>query len=294
MKKINFSLILVLLTFTSVSPTLWAQSNGVEVIGVQRLLEAADRAAHEARYENRTETELQESLVKYKAVLDRDPENRHALSRLSLGYFTLAEAYLETEEKKREAYEKGYNYGIKSLCTNEDFEKLYEKKGISALKDLPSSVKNVEGLFWTGANLGRTAEWKGILDSLNLLPAVVEVNRRVLELNEGYLGGGAHRALGSISAEILNLSPLTFFQVHNNNFSWKKTKRHFERAIELAPNCLENYFSFAKYYALNRNQAETADQYLRKVLESPLGEEYPLVNTISKRKARELIEGEET
>ncbi|MBS3812576.1 hypothetical protein KGY64_01980, partial [Candidatus Bipolaricaulota bacterium] len=261
--------------------------------GIEDLLARARRAAEAARFQTRTEAQLWKSVEMYKDVLDVDPDNREALNTLSLGYFTLAEAYLP-EEERIESYEKGYEYGLKSLRTDKNFDRTYKEKGFSTLKNLPESVNtNVEGLFWTGANLGRASEQKGILESLGTLPALVEINRRIIAVDEGYLGGAAHRTIGSISAEVLKRSPLTFIQIHNNGFSWEKTEEHFLKAIEMAPGCLENYFSYAKYYALNRNKKELARENLQKVIDRPLGDEFPLINSLAKRKAQEIFAREE-
>jgi len=256
---------------------------------LQQLIQSADKAAHKAQFQTRTESQLRKSLKIYQQVIELDPTNRHSLNRLSLVYFTLAEAYLKDGEEKIQVYNKGYRYGLKSLRTNPDFDKFYNEKGFSALKDIPKSVVNIEGLFWTAANLGRTAESDGVLESLNKLPALVSPNRKILELDEEYLGGAAHRMLGSISAEVLKRMPFTLPQKLIHGFSWKKTKAHFDKAIESAPNCLENYFYYAKYYALNKGKTDEARKLLKKVLEEPLGNTYPLVNTIAKKKAVELL-----
>jgi len=264
--------------------------DGVSSAGLQELIDKGDRIAREARTETRTEGRLRDALDVYRKVLGIDPGNRHALNRLSLGHFTLAEAYLAGSEKRKSAYRTGYEYGLKSLKVNEDFAELYEKVGEKALKKLPETVDDVEAVFWTGANLGRLGETKGVLDSLGDLPALITLNRRVLQINETYLGGAAHRTLGSIAGELLSRLPLTFLQVRNNGFSWEKVRNHFEQAIELAPNCLENYFSYAKYYALKKGKRDMARELLDRTLSDPLGKEYPLINAIAKDKARELKE----
>ncbi len=288
MRKIHYTPIAALLLVTLV----FALTPGDVASGksrLQALLSRAGEAADDARFETRTEAQLRQAVELYEQALKIDPDNGEALTMLSLGYFTLAEAYLGGEEKYK-SYDRGYEYGLRSLRTNEDFDELYEKKGFAALKDLPGSVTDVEAVFWTGANLGRSSEAKGVLESLNTLPALVELNRRVLELDEDFLGGGAHRALGSISAEVLKRSPLTFFQIHNHGFNWEKSEEHFLRGIELAPECLENYYSYAKYYALNRNEKELAWENLEKVIARPLGEEFPLINSMAKRKTEETLE----
>ncbi|MFP4135472.1 MAG: TRAP transporter TatT component family protein [Candidatus Acetothermia bacterium] len=284
-------LIGVTLTFTAS----WAADEEIselsEDASLEELLRAGEQAAAKARNEKRTEEQLRKSIRIFERVVELDPDNTRALEMLSLGYFTLAEAYLE-ESRQKSAYEKGYEFGLRGLRAHEDFEEIYREIGYPALKKLPDSVKDVEALFWTGANLGRLAERKGVPEALNDndLPALVTLNRRVLELEETYLGGGAHRNLGTIGAEVLDKLPLTFWQVRSNGFSWEKSKKHFEKAIEIAPGCLENYQVYARYYALNRGKEEKALELLDEVLERPLGDKYPLVNEIAKRKAESLKE----
>ncbi len=282
-RNISFLLVVFLLLGVMTGPRAEEKPESYKVI-----VQEGDRLARVARKEDRTEEKLRQALRTYELALDRKPDSRHALNRLALGYFTLAEAYLGDWERKKEAYSTGYEYGLRSLRTNKDFDELYGKVGFAALKNLPDSVENVEGLFWTGANLGRLAEKKGVMDSLNDLSALVSLNRRVLELDEAYLGGGARRTLGSIAGEVLNMLPLTFWQVRSHGFSWDKVREHFRRSIELAPGCLENYLAYARYYALKRGKEEKALELLHKVIEKPLGTNYPLVNEIAKKKAREL------
>ena len=281
----NISLLLVVFLFLGVMIAPRAEEKPENY---EALVQEGDRLSRIARKEDRTEGKLRQALRTYERALDRKPDSRHVLNRLALGYFTLAEAYLEDWERKKAAFSTGYDFGLKGLRTNEDFDELYRKVGFAALKNLPQSVRNVEGLFWTGANLGRLAEKKGVMDSLNDLPALVSLNRRVLELDETYLGGGARRTLGSIAGEVLSRLPLTFWQVRSNGFSWEKTRKHFRRSIELAPNCLENYLAYARYYALKKGKEDRALELLNRVIEKPLGTSYPLINEIAKEKAREL------
>lgn len=261
-----------------------------EEASLEDLLSAGDEAARLAQNENRTREQLEEAIRIYRQVIELDPDNSHGLNMLSLGNFILAEAYLEEWDEKKSAYSRGYDLGLRSLRTDENFDELYSEVGQVALKNLPDSVDNVEGLFWTGGNLGRLAEKKGVMEALGDkdLPVLVSLNRRVLELDESYLGGGAHRNLGAIGAEVLNKLPLTLWQVRSNGFSWEKSREHFEEAIDIAPGCLENYLAYAKYYALKRGKEELALDLLDKVIEKPLGDEYPLINEVAKEKAEEL------
>lgn len=157
------------------------------------------------------------------------------------------------------------------------------------MKKLPESLDNVEGLLWTAGNLGMLAESQGILESLDSLPALVELNERVIELDKGYLGAAAHNALGCISAVVLKKTPLTFWQVYNHGFSWEGTREHFQKAIDQAPEYLGHYFSYAYYYALNKNKEDLARSLLEKVIQKPLGDSYPLMHEVAKEKAEILI-----
>lgn len=257
---------------------------------LEELVEKGDRAARQARLRTRTETQLRKALNIYRQVLEIDPEHTHALNRLSLGYYMLAEAYLDYEDKK-EAYQEGFNYGVRSLRTNPEFRSLHNEKGFSALKNLPDSVNNAHGLVWAAANLGMLAEWNGVMESLSNLPALVSLNRRVLEIPdaEGYLKSTAHSALGSVSGEVLTRMPLTFWQVLKYDFSWERTKDHFEKAIELAPESLGNYLSYAYYYAMKKDKDDLAKELLQSVINVPLGDTFPLMNRIANEKARPLI-----
>lgn len=290
MKKVILSFFIIILLVTSIlfPAKLAAEQDSQERL--EKLIEKADKAAEKARFETRTETQLREALKIYERVLDLDPDNTHSLNRLSSGYYALAEAYLGYDEKREKGYQKGFDYGVRSLRTNPDFRKLHDRKGFSALKNLPESVVNVEGLLWAASNLGMMAETKGVLESLDSLPALVEMNERVIELDNGYLGAAAHNALGCISAEVLKQQPFTFWQVYNHGFSWKSVKKHFETAIEQSPEYLGHYFSYAHYYALNKDKETLAKSLLNKVTQEPLGDSYPLMNKVAKEKAEILMD----
>lgn len=288
MYKDIFSLFIVIL-LVSVIP-LPAQLAGEEdsQARLEKLIERGDKAAEKARFETRTETKLREALNIYKKILKLDSDNIRSLNRLSSGFFMLAEAYLAHDEK-REAYRKGLDYGVRSLRANSDFRQLHNEKGFDALKKIPDSVDNAEGLLWTASNLGMLSQTEGILESVDSLPALVELNERVIELNKGYLGAAAHNALGCISAEVLRNKPFTFWQVFNHGFSWKKTREHFETAIKQDPEYLGHYFSYAYYYAFNKDKEGLAKNMLNKVIQEPLGDTYPLMNKVAKGKAEILL-----
>lgn len=288
MNKTIFSLFLIIFLVSLITTPPPLNAEEISQKQLDKLVEKGDEAANKARFQKRTETQLREAIDIYKKILELDPDNVHSLNRISSGFYMLAEAYLDYDEKE-EAYQKGFDYGVRSLRTNPDFKQLHDKKGFSALKNIPDSIDNVEGLLWTAGNLGMLAETKGVLESLDSLPALVEMNERVIELDKGYLGAAALNALGCISAEVLKKKPITFYQVYKHGFSWEKTREYFERSIEQAPEYLGHYFSYAYYYALNKDKEDLAESLLEEIIQEPLGDSYPLMNKIAKEKAEILI-----
>ena len=259
---------------------------------LEKLLQRAERASRQARFERRTEESLRGAIELYERALKRGAEGADPLRQLSIGYFMLAESFLEEEEERKAAYERGLQYGLRALKKCTSFGRLYREKGMKALADLPRDCRDVEALFGVGSNLGRLAEFKGVMNSLGDLPLLLSLYRRSLEVDESYMGAAPHRALGAVGGEVMGRMPLTFWQVRRHDLNWEKVKDHYERAIELAPKCLENYFSYAKYFALKKGQRELARKLLKRVLDSPLGEKYPLINMVAKDKARGLWEKE--
>lgn len=263
---------------TSKSPTL------------NKLLNRARQQARQARFEHRTEKQLRQAITLYERVIEIDPDNTHALTRLSLGYFTLAEAYLTEPQAQQIAYHKGYEYGLRSLKTSSRFNHLWKKYRFSAFTHLGSSLHRTKALFWTATNHLRIISTKNNLAQMNDLAELLSMYRKVTKLDEDYMGGGAHRALGSIQGTVLKKLPWSLIQVTRHNFSWEKTRHHFERAIQLAPHCLDNYYTYAKYYALNRNKQDLARKLLQKIISHPVGNNYPLINMVAKKKAKKLLQ----
>lgn len=90
--------------------------------------------------------------------------------------------------------------------------------------------------FWTGINHALVGNEKGAFSSLSGINRVKEHAKRVIELDEGYAFGGAHRLLGQIDRALPGI-----FGGSN-----KSAKKHFERAIKIAPDEPMNYFELSQ------------------------------------------------
>lgn len=200
----------------------------------------------------------------------------------------LAEAFASDRDSKLEAYQKGFEFGLESMRTCSEFDERYRNQGKKAFTDLPDSLTDLRAIYWTAANYGRLAEYSGVKKSLGDLPKLLAMNERVLELDEEYLGGAAHRSLAAIQASVLDKTPWSMTEVLKYDLSWTKVRTHLRQATELAPDCLANYYTYAKYYSLKRGDKQAAKKHLLKVFREPIGEDYPFLNLFAKWDTIEL------
>jgi len=90
--------------------------------------------------------------------------------------------------------------------------------------------------FWTGINHALVGNEKGAFSSLSGINRVKDHAKRVIELDEKYAFAGAHRLLGQIDRALPGI-----FGGSN-----KSAKKHFERAIQIAPDEPMNYFELSQ------------------------------------------------
>jgi len=229
------------------------------------------------------EASLRRAVDLWEEALPRIPDEAvqtlsHVLVRLAQAEFELAEAYLEGREKEP-AYERGKDHALRALRLEPTFDEVESADGFRAAL---RSATDVGAIFWYGNCLGQwlnyhkfTAIMGGVLD-------VAASFERSVELDETYEGGGPQRAMGSLIAQ-------AYFVVGKNRVDCIE---HFERAIELEPNHLEAYVSYAASYASPAKDAELLDRLLSTVL--ALGEDpdvmavWPLYNTLSIERAGAL------
>ncbi len=251
---------------------------------VQTLMAQAEEAFHDD--EDFDEIQLCQALRLYERVLEIDASNKQALNRLSQGYFMLGIEFLQTKEEKREAFQRGRDRGLTRLGVPSPqnpellcsaalpvLQKAIEEPGI------PEAERVIAGLFWAGNNWGKWLDTLPDPERLSRgfgdLPCVQTSFERSLKLDEAYFAAGPHRALGSL------ISQLPFGNL-------AEARAHFERAIELAPDYLENKADFACGYAVRAGDRALFNQLIEEVLQAPLGDRYIFWNKRAKRFAQDL------
>lgn len=251
---------------------------------IQALLARADEAFRDD--EDFNEAQLCQALRLYERALTLDPTNKKALNQLAQGYFMLGIEFLQAKEEKRQAFARGRDRGLTRLGVpfpaNPDLlcaaalptmRKAEEEDGIE------EAERVVAGIFWAGNNWGKwldtLPEGERISRGFGDLPCVQGSFERSLELDETYFAGGPRRAMGSLIS-----------QLPGGNLA--QARAHFERAIEIAPDFLENKADLACGYAVRAGDRALFDRLLDEVLQAPVGDRYIFWNRRAQRFAQDL------
>lgn len=147
-------------------------------------------------------------------------------------------------------------------------------------------VDDVAPLEWGGNNWGT---WLGFhpLQGLTDVGKVQALYERAIAVDETYQGGSPHNSLGSLLAAQGDLPA---------------AKTHFERAIAIDPNYLENYVVYVQYFGFSHDlfsgaltgvrlgQEDFIQKNLNFVLNAPIERAHPLWSWIAKREAQQLLD----
>jgi tetratricopeptide (TPR) repeat protein len=209
-------------------------------------------------------------------------KRREVLVKLSRAYFELAEGYLVEKPQKEGAYEKGKDYGLSALRLDPEFAEVEAREGFRAA--LRKST-DVEALFWYGNNLGRWLSyhyWEALVGGTRDVLAAFE---RCVELDEKYWAAGPHRALANFLAQTPGFLGGDF----------ERAKGEFARAVELAPEFLQNYVDYAEHWAKKAGDQSLFCELLGKALalaqDPGVVSAWPFYNHLALERAKGLARG---
>lgn len=256
-----------------------------ETAKLASLLDEAEKAFSQ-RHE---EASLRRAIELFGAAVKLDPVNARALTRLAKAHYDLAYAFFEGEdddakEKRKAVYHKSREYGMRALKTNARFAAAMESgaKYEAAVQLIQKDEKDlVEAVGMTASAWGRWGELMGVLKVAMDIPKVKAFVDRVLVLDQTNNYGGPHRFLGAYYIKIPKFA----------GQSPKKSKRHFLKAIEIAPEFLENRLLYAEYYATYADDQALFKEELQKVVNAPdeNNAPYRLENQVAKKRAAEML-----
>lgn len=251
--------------------------------GVQALYEEEDLVI--------AEQAIMSNLKLLEGLIKGDPDNLNLLTLASQGFTGYALGFVEDDNPERAKifYERAKGYGLRILNRNSGFRDALNSNIEGLAKALEGFKRaDVPALFWTANSWGNWINLSRDSPAAIAQMGKVEIMmKRVLELDEGYYYGGPHMFFAS------------YYGGRSEMFggSHEKAKYHFDRFIELSGGkFLMGYVLFAKYYAVQMQDAALYRELLEKTLEmrGDLLPEQRLVNEIAKVKAKKLLEGIDT
>lgn len=264
-------------------------------------LEAAIEAFRQALGVTVALNELDERAVTEFSVA---PELQHVVVKLSQCYYTYADVFQEPgSDAARNVYLKGKHWGLKSLRMYPDFARAERDR---SFEEAVTTVDDVPALYWANANWLRAAEFDVLRAVTGRVPPKSEaIALRILELEPSYVSYGAYRSLGAFWSGLPS-STLERWAVAAAGMG--RYVQDLDRALEyfchvvdepdLCPHgpidpsvhdYLENRLFFAEYYLMEAGRWDDAARVLQSILDAPVGERYPLYNTLSQERAAKLL-----
>jgi hypothetical protein len=233
-------------------------------LGVEPVQHAADPAA-EAEPEDKTpmppgdaatgwskrdnKESLKKSLVELEKLVAAEPADGIAYEWLSRGYYLLTDGHMRQEEDyddKRDdmlaTYKKGFDYAMDGMkAISPKFNECLELQDPveDCVSHLP--IEAAGHIYWYAVNLGKYAALDSFPTLLFYKAQIFALMQRLLALDEYYFHGAAHRYFGAYYSKAPAWA----------GGDMNKSKLHFEKALEIAP----NYFS---------TSVLMADMYTRK------------------------------
>lgn len=233
-------------------------------------------------YPQRYELPVLERLIGiYEDALAQGDEKVGILSRLA--QFWYEKAMLVPEEEKKGCLERARDYALEALRADPRFAAREKAEGlVAAIK----AAENKAALLWYANAQGQLLGMISPLTAFKLMKPVRAAYERVAELEETFWGCSALHALGALEANLATTPVVNLFFKASLE---RAREGYFERALALCPDYLENYYVYARDYAVPKKDAGLFRELVGSVLQAPIGD-WPFWNRIAKEDIRRLIE----
>jgi hypothetical protein len=198
------------------------------------------------------------ALAAYQGAVAAGQPDVSLLGRLSRAYYLVAN-YVETDAGKKDSlFLKGVEAAERGMALHPGFLKAFKETGDEKKAVLELGMESIDAIYWYSANLGKWASNKSLMVRLGNKSKLEAYNKRVLDLDEKYFHGAAHRFFGALPTKVpggdLNVS-----------------KRNFEQAIAIEPNYFGTRTLYAELYATKARDKATFIRQLDYVLATPAG-----------------------
>lgn len=135
-----------------------------------------------------------------------------------------------------------------------------------------------DGYYWRGVNNGKYGETRGVLKSLSLVKPIKKDMNKVIELDESYEDGGAHRVLGRVFFKVPGIA----------GGSKEKSLEHLEKSKEIGPEDMLTRYYLAETL-LSRKMVERSRAELEYILSQDDDPGWVAGVNECKQMARELL-----
>ena len=223
-------------------------------------------------------------LIMVDGFLQGSPDDPGLLISASKLYGAYSGAFVADPERAGRLSEKSLGYARRAFCLRRADLCEMDKARFPEFEERLQEVRagDLEALYtwgaaWAGWIQARRNDWEAIAD-ISKVRALME---RVVELDDGFGGGGAHLYLAVLNAL---LPPSAGGRPG-------QAREHFARAIALSGgrNLMAKTL-YAEYYARMVFDRELHDRLLREVLAADVrAPELTLANTLAREKAKELL-----
>ncbi len=244
--------------------------------------EAALTAAEAAWAERHDVAQLEAALAKYEEVARADPENRHALIRLTRGWYLYGDAFSDEKAIKVERWGTALEWGGRCLAANQQFAEAVaagekEKDAVTH-----ATKSDVPCLYWTASALGKWGKIQGLAKTLSHLPTVKAYITRAEELDPTYYHYGPARYWGAY------YSVLPSFAGQDLD----KSAKYFEESLAGAPDYLPTYFLRAELLAVKTQDPALFERDLRHIMAADAAkvEDVRSENTLEQVRAPKLLD----
>ncbi|MEZ4316538.1 MAG: TRAP transporter TatT component family protein [Myxococcota bacterium] len=225
---------------------------------------------------------LEMALKKYEEAYTADPANRHALVRLTRGWYFYGDGHATDKDVQIERWGKAIEWGAKCLALNEEFatrvnsgEKEKDAVAVATKNEVPC-------LYWTASALGKFGKAQGLAKTLKFLPTVKAYMTKVEELDPQYYHYGPARYWGAYYAALPSFAGQDL----------DKSKQYFDAAIEGAPYYLPTQALRAEFWAIPAQDPKQFKTDLDNVIAADANAKPEVApeNTLEQRKAKLLLE----
>jgi hypothetical protein len=224
-------------------------------------------------------------LILVDGAIDGNPKDASLLLAGSKLYGAYASVFVADRERRLRMTEKAVDYADRALCLRREAGcglrgRNYDEfvTALAAFHESDVPALYTFAVAWAGWIETRSSDWSAVADLAKVRAAL----ERVVVLEEGFDGGGAHLYLGALASLI---PPAAGGRP-------EVARQHFERALALSDgHNLMVKVQYAERYARLTYDRELHDRLLQETLAAEYRVRgYTLVNVLARQRARELLD----